>query len=48
MGPALMAQVVLIDAGGNDFSNGTKPPSNWAADYRAFLQKVCNLLSLDA
>ena len=44
-----LMQVVLLDAGGNDFSNGTKPPSNWAADYRGFLQKVqCNLLPLNA
>lgn len=36
-----MLQIVLLEAGGNDFSNGTKPPANWAADYQRFLQQVC-------
>ena len=49
LGMDYLMQVMLLDAGGNDFSNGTKPPSNWAADYRGFLQKVqCNLLPLNA
>lgn len=38
--PACTLQVVLIEAGGNDFSNGTKPPSNWGAEYKRFLQQV--------
>ncbi len=37
---ACASQVVLIEAGGNDFSNGTKPPSNWGAEYKRFLRQV--------
>ena len=32
-------QVVLVEAGGNDFSNGSAPP-DWQAAYKAFLQQA--------
>ena len=34
------SQVVLLEAGGNDFNNGTKPPGNWGAEYKRFLNQV--------
>ena len=40
----MLPQVVLLEAGGNDFANGTKPPGNWASEYKNFLQQVCGPL----
>lgn len=40
----MLPQVVLLDAGGNDFANSTKPPANWASEYNSFLWQVCGPL----
>ena len=40
----MLSQVVLLEAGGNDFANGTKPPASWASEYKSFLQQVCGSL----
>ncbi len=42
--PPLLTQVVVLDAGGNDFNSGSAP-AGWNAAYKNFLLQVRNKLS---
>ncbi len=44
----MLLQIVLLEAGGNDFANSTKPAANWASAYQGFLQQACGLSSLSS
>ena len=43
--PHAIFQVVLVEAGGNDFRGGSAPPT-WQAAYKAFLSQARDLNEL--